>query len=889
LIKVIDEQYPFEDANAVSESSKVLDSPAKADSNGASHAHTRQLCAQLLDQLMNPHLEYAYATLLTNTTVDRRDDYMPLADSIVTKSLTSVMPIVVVGQMDTGKSTVLAQCYDCITNNNSAIPRTLFFTTNVFPSIDIIDAYQHVSTRPYDATQALVEFYLCVCLLLGNTEVRSQVLRSLGRVYHEENGSKRKDDGQSGDPPDENSISLYQIQQVIQFNPGKCLEPIRAHAQKMLVDKEFNFSRHQDASSHVQVVIFVDNGLDMCNEPDLKESGRFLFDLPLPDEVRIVLADTCNSDHPDGEMVGLIRASMATKSEEDDQQSQEKENIVTTVVTDDAVAVPVIRLAPPRVGLQQQIAVQYLSVYNKRISQAQLNALLSTRSDSTQYQLSWLAYALEDIRMFGAFETVDAHIQTLSTMSMTALCECLLANLLTVTSAVNVYADLPQSDSHDESSLQEQADSISFSSRGISRKTANPNTRKLPLSELLKSCLLLCMLSARGLEQDELRTMLHWQILLQTHTAEQRAEIITKLCDDPNAVDVSNQLTLADWSVVVNYLKPFLQTTRCFDNDNAVKDSNSIDLVLPPVRYRMKSDDIRIAVTSFMMKTISPPSESPAVQSEEADNEREVFDKQVLTPHRQLLCAYFRRLRNEPGKLHRVKIEYARQLLELRDKRLIYELITNKQTSASDTGGNLFQTLKTADRLRMLTFCRCQGIVKCPTHGGGVNSFQTVNEFMCMSCSMQTNKQHPHHALNRACCGMCGASTFSSAGRLAGGEALAYRCQRHSSRSNGHFDYYPAGAVGSQMHHQQQHPQRVTVNRMIDCFYCKLPLTIQASVPAKSTNNNSNNFGGGGAGGGNGVVFSGGANGMEAWPVLLCRLCAVAVGMANSCMQLTGE
>jgi nephrocystin-3 len=200
----------------------------------------------------------------------------------------------------------------------------------------------------------------------------------------------------------------------------------------------------------------------------------------------------------------------------------------------------VIPLETPSI---REIITTRMMVYNKRLDPTQLT-LLCERSRDTNHNLHWLYMACEEVRMFGAFETVTTYISNLPT-NLVDLFQVYLARII-------------QAGAMYQSGLVDDA---------------------------LRDSLLLLLCSASGLLETEFR-----ELLPICSRSRSRSPQARKADDEGPSDQPLPLLPFSEWSSVFLFLKPLLQLT-CPD------ESFYRDRYRP--RYTFRSTQVREAVTRY--------------------------------------------------------------------------------------------------------------------------------------------------------------------------------------------------------------------------------------------------------------------------------------------------
>lgn len=260
---------------------------------------------------------------------------------------------------------------------------------------------------------------------------------------------------------------------------------------KLYKEKKFK----EGLSAAHPAIIFIDEvaslTTDFCNQ-DFFE----LFQYPWPLELRFVLgASTCN--------LNFASKLQKISSSNDSTMAHIHEEITLNPISKDVLS---------------EIIGKKFAAFNKRLSNEQLMLLL--QNPGCQH-LGWLSMACEEIRIFGAFETLTSHISALPPTIEGLVC----LQLARVANTVNL----------------------------IDRGEEN-----LKLHRRIRDTLLLILNSRGGLRETELR-----ELLTNEHFSERRGAGADE-ADEGKGNEASlsiNFLSYAEWSFVYFWTKSFLRIT----------------------------------------------------------------------------------------------------------------------------------------------------------------------------------------------------------------------------------------------------------------------------------------------------------------------------------------
>ena len=171
-----------------------------------------------------------------------------------------------------------------------------------------------------------------------------------------------------------------------------------------------------------------------------------------------------------------------------------------------------LTLSPVDMSVKASIVDKRLGMYNKRLHQTQLDLLLANPGTES---LRWLYLACEELRVFGAFETVTEFIKTLPNSVLGLLEQNLTRNI----AVAKNYGD------------------------GITHL-------------MIKDTLLLCLFEDQGLREQEVLDLLAVRL---------QAEGVKR--SDDNGLRVVAQ---GEWSIVVLFIKSFVRMVPQFDGSRLV-------------------------------------------------------------------------------------------------------------------------------------------------------------------------------------------------------------------------------------------------------------------------------------------------------------------------------
>ena len=251
---------------------------------------------------------------------------------------------------------------------------------------------------------------------------------------------------------------------------------------------------------------------DMIGGDSIAKQFLSYFPLPLPPQIRIIISASnlafCEYIYNESAKI-CVPPPICSVNFSNIEQIQNSfipppapllagsPNLLTSLLLADDETQSVALLPLPREALAE-IANKILGRYNKILSSTQLETLLNNAGSSN---LTWLVLACEELRLFGAFETITTHITNLP-ISVTDLVSLQIKRL--------EYTALVYS-----------------AQKGI-------------LVERIRDILLLTLKSRNGLLEEEIRMLVNFNVSVTGN------------------VQISTILPYADWAILYSWVKPFL-------------------------------------------------------------------------------------------------------------------------------------------------------------------------------------------------------------------------------------------------------------------------------------------------------------------------------------------
>lgn len=368
----------------------------------------------------------------------------------------------------------------------------------------------------------------------------------------------------------------------------------------------------------------------------------------------------------------------------------------------------------------KNIIVKYFHIYNKRLDETQLTHITTHPSI---YNMKWLLFACNILRIFGAFETVNFEI-----LSLPSTIEDLLLKYIQIIHLNNSNNILFL---------------IIFHSTLNLLLTSNSGLQEIELREILKQIIV-----------DYKMKLIPFQFTIEFNnnnnivetndkklsTNEYEFETEYEIQTENNS-NLSSYLSYATWSDIFPFLKIFLHTTIPYD---------PVTLSQPGYkpRYNIISKKIHTTLTNYYNLQ---------------------FNKKNIEYYTLKLSNYFELLTND---ILRKREEYPFLLLSLKSYNRLRQYILSGD----------FQNLSFIKQKYIAGLLRCQHSLMI-TNPSSTSS--PKYEHMCLSCSMKStfNKLY----LNRNCCYICGKQIFSiyfitgskCTVNLNPSEAYGYKCRLH--------------------------------------------------------------------------------------------------------------